>query len=195
MTLVELTIASAISLIVAVGVAGLALTSGRMDKATFYQQYFVGQSSHVAEAINMQIRQAKIVTTNNTTWLTVSTNGGLYNLVSFTRIDGVACVFWLYPGADGNLLTGADNELRFSTDAASYTTDYATVAKWIVPTDGWGGFGSPAATSTTLTVGMRAGDQVDASSVDASAAKTGIGQQGVDINLIVAPRMLWTEDR
>jgi hypothetical protein len=64
-----------------------------------------------------------------------------------------------------------------------------------VPTDGWGGFGNPATTTSTLTLGMRAGDQVDALNASNSVAKTGIGQQGVDINLIVAPRMLWTEAR
>ena len=180
MTLVEVSIAVGIGSMVAIGLMSLSIMSAKADKSIFYEQFFAKQNKTAIESLNQEIRLAN-------TYLTVSSaDGGTKNKISFTQEDGSACVYELYPGADGNIATPWDNVLRLSKNSG---TTWKTVAKWAAPADGYGGFGAflSSNTTTTLTIKMRIGDP-PSGAVD-YRAHSGNGRQGVNLNITVSPRM------
>lgn len=183
LTLVELLIASAISSMVGIGLVGLAIMTGRLDKSISRQQLCMHEAQTAIEGINAQIRLAttplRIVDANGKT----ATQG---NRVEFKCIgdakDWSRSIELI--SADNDLMTPWDNRLMYDPDTGA-DGDEVEFAHWVAPIDPAGAFSNTGA-QKPLEVHLRAGDPANAK--QNYLFTSGPGRQGVEVNIAVAPR-------
>jgi prepilin-type N-terminal cleavage/methylation domain-containing protein len=183
-TLVEILIAMSISALVVLSAIGLTITTGRMGKSIFAQQRSLKDAKGGIERLNREIRLA-------TTPLSVLDAAGQPamqgNTVAFARAGEAAGLrrFFLQSD-DADLNTPGDNRLIYDPNV-NQDGDEQVVARTISPSDPLGAFSYEDAT-TPLVVQLRTGDSLDEDAREESDRVTGVGMQGMEINITVAPR-------
>ena len=182
--MVELVIAATISTFLALGVISLTIFSGRFNKSTFTQQRSLKEAKETIETINREIRLAVAP-------LRVTDSGGnpgsVGHRVEFARpgeIDGLRSFELI--SQDDNFMTPWDNSLVFDPDTST-AGDELEICDMLTPLNLNGAFSYLGAT-IPLVVQMRTGDPVGTGDLEQSNARTGVGIQGFEINITVAPR-------
>ncbi|MCL5271533.1 MAG: prepilin-type N-terminal cleavage/methylation domain-containing protein [bacterium] len=186
LTLTEMMIASAVSAMVAIGLASLTTTATRMARAIYYQQLALREGKAAMEFINQEIRQA----TTPLRVLDAAGNTAVQgNAVVFSRAGESAGKREIQlVSTDGDLMTPWDNSLVLDPDTGA-AGDEIALARWLTPLDAAGAFSYQGAT-TALEVRLRAGDPEtdNADLIARSNAHSGPGIQGLEVNIAVAPR-------
>lgn len=187
-TLVELMIASGLSLILTTALGGLLYMTMRIDKSVFSQQSSLHQAKKAIEALNLEIRLA-------TTPLIVYDEDGNAadqgNRVEFSRSGEATTRSFELISNDDNMATPWDNTFVYDPDVDT-DDDELIVARGVAPVEPEGAFAYQGA-RTPLIALMRTGDWIpdddDSLNMENQAhAQTGPGLQGVEINISIAPR-------
>jgi type II secretory pathway pseudopilin PulG len=187
-TLVEVLITSALSVLVAAALGSLIFMVMRIDKAVFAQQNALHQAKKAIESLNLEIR----LSTTPLIVLDADGNGATEgNRVEFSRLNEAVTRSFELVSTDASIATPWDNRFIYDPDV-DVDDNEIVVARGIAPVNPGGAF-SYAGGSQPLIAVMRTGDWIpdDDGSLDMenqAHAATGPGLQGVEINISIAPR-------
>lgn len=195
-TLVEVLIATGLSVLVSMALGGLLFMVMRIDKAVFAQQNALHQAKKAMEALNLEIRLATtplIVRDADGNPAADSDGDGDVegNRVEFSRLNEATVRSFELISADASMASPWDNTFVYDPDVDS-EGDEIVVARGIAPVNDTGAF-EYAGGLTPLIALMRTGDWIpegdESQSMEyAAQAATGPGLQGVEINITIAPR-------
>lgn len=187
-TLVEVLIASALSLIVSAALGGLLYMTMRIDKSVFSQQISLHQAKKAIEALNLEIRLATTPLIVRDADGNIATDG---NRVEFSRSGDPTTRSFELISNDASMATPWDNTFVYDPDVDT-DGDEIVVARGIAPVNPEGAFNYSGARIPLVAL-MRTGDWIpdgdDSLDMENQAhAQTGPGLQGVEINISIAPR-------
>lgn len=183
-TLTELMIASAIGLIVSVGVMSMTIFSARMARSITIQQRSIQFARSATEGINAAVRQSSVPLRVFDDHNNAAVSGNLVELAWPGEPLGQRTIRLVSDDAD--LQTPWDNRLIYDPNTA-IDGDEIVLANWVTPKPGQSIF-TYQGQASGLIVQLRIGDSLAAGMTAINDAHSGPGLQGADVNIAVAPR-------